>query len=192
MKWFLLVFAFLSAAMPSAAQSDLAPIKFEKLANGRLMAAVPKGDEIQVVDGDTLWVGIFQIRLFGIDAVEPKQPCEFKEQPKAYCHQKATAFLSVLAEDPQFRCEFHVKDGDNKPWINHGRYVATCYTGEVEVNREMVRSGWAFAAEKATGDQYKALESIAKSQMRGVHRTEVKHPAEWRRLDREDDDCTCK
>ena len=54
----------------TAAQSN----DLVELSNGRLLAPAPIDEEIEVVDGDTIWVGVFQIRLFGIDAIEATQP----------------------------------------------------------------------------------------------------------------------
>ncbi|MEZ6012167.1 MAG: hypothetical protein R3C08_09905 [Hyphomonas sp.] len=67
-----LVFLLLLATptAETAAQSN----DLVELSNGRLLAPAPIDEEIEVVDGDTIWVGVFQIRLFGIDAIEATQP----------------------------------------------------------------------------------------------------------------------
>lgn len=185
-----LVFLLLLATptAETAAQSN----DLVELSNGRLLAPAPIDEEIEVVDGDTIWVGVFQIRLFGIDAIEATQPCELKGRPKTYCHTSASEFLRTFTRRPDFRCEFHVKDGKNKPWVNHGRYVATCYVGEIDVNAEMVRNGWAFAANTSYGSAYKSFEEQARAKKLGVFATQVAPPWQWRKEQRGDDDCTCK
>lgn len=176
---------FLTVAAATAQDSE-----FVQLENGRLLAPGPIDEEIEVVDADTIWIGIHQIRLHGIDAVEPKQECEVEGRPKTWCHTAGSNFLRSLTGREGFRCEIHVRDGENKPWIMYGRYVATCYVGDYEVNRALVESGWAFADENY-GAPYADAQTAASRARLGVHAAaELKHPKEWRR-DQREDSCTC-
>lgn len=167
-------------------------IVFEKISNDRLLVPVPVNEEIEVVDGDTLWMGIHQIRLYGIDAFEPKQECVREGRPRTYCHLSASELLRTYTRRDDFRCEVHVRDGEKRPWVRYGRYVASCYAGDIDVSAELLRQGWAYADPKY-GKELKAYEEEAAAAGRGVHATEHIPPWEWRRLQREpaDSECAC-
>ena len=136
-------------------------------------------------------MGIHQIRLHGIDAVEPKQPCDKEGQSKSYCHLSASEFLRSFTLQDNFRCEIHVRDGERKPWIRYGRYVATCYVGDDDVNEQLVAQGWAYA-DRYHGEVYKAAEASAIENGLGIHgTTDPQKPWEWRKSQREDS-CSCE
>lgn len=185
-----LVSALMLLGLTHSQQAFAQSIDLVPAGDDRLLVPLAENDEVKVVDGDTLWLGIFQVRLFGIDALEATQPCEFEGEPKTYCHLRASQFLRQFADRDDFRCEVHVRDGENKPWMSHSRYVATCYAGGVEVNREMVRQGWAYAAHTSYGDEYRSDQQVAARAARGIHSTLHQEPIAWRRGQR-DDDCTC-
>lgn len=163
---------------------------FERINNERLLAPIPADRSIEIVDGDTLWLGIHQIRLYGIDALEPKQSCIADGLPRSYCHTSASEALRQYANRADFRCEIHVRDGENKPWIRYGRYIASCYAGSIDVNKELVRQGWAYA-DKNYGEEFQAHQAQAKANNLGIHATEQAAPWVWRREQR-DDTCVCE
>ncbi|MFN7180474.1 thermonuclease family protein [Hyphomonas sp.] len=112
---------------------------------GRIKFEAPMKDR-QIVDGDTIWMGIHEIRLYGIETVEPKQDCR-RGRENVDCHSLTIEELKKHISDPSFRCDgFRVKDG--KPWKSYGRFVALCYTDAGEVNLAMIESGWALAEKK--------------------------------------------
>lgn len=160
----------LMACLSATAQQ---PEKFSKIT---FAAAEAK---VEVVDGDTIWMGIHQVRLIGIDAVEPKQLCQAAGKV-VDCHLESMNRLTAYTSRPDFRCEIKIDKG-GKPDMSYGRYVGVCYSGGVEVNRAMVESGWAFAADKQAGDPYRKIEADAVRSRSGLHAMSVEKPWIWRK-----------
>ena len=88
-------------------------------------------------DGDSLSIGGERIRLFGIDAPELHQTCS-RETVKWACGSAAAEHLTKLITGHQVRC---VSLGRDK----HGRSLARCSVGDVDLNRAMVATGYALA-----------------------------------------------
>ena len=88
-------------------------------------------------DGDFLMVGDREIRLFGIDAPEWDQTCKRGGKEWA-CGQEAAEQLSKLATGRELSCVAINTD-------EHGRTVAQCASGSVDLNQAMVASGYATA-----------------------------------------------
>lgn len=86
----------------------------------------------RVIDGDTLAIGATRVRLFGIDAPERGQPC----RSGGDCGEDATTHLVRLIEGRAVRCVQEDVD-------QYGRVVATCFVGDTDLNRAMVRAGHA-------------------------------------------------
>ena len=85
-----------------------------------------QGQVRHVVDGDSLYIkGIdTQIRLWGVDAPEREESG----------YNSAKDKLSALAMRRQIGC---IKKDIDK----YGRYIARCFIGDVEINRELIASG---------------------------------------------------
>ena len=127
----------------------------------------------RIVDGDTIWIGETKIRLHGIDAPETKQEC-FREDGSPYlCGEASTNALRVLIGAKPVRCEGETYD-------RYKRLIATCYSGTVNLNTELVRQGWALAYRRYSKD-YVAVEEEAQAAKRGMWAGEFKPPWEWRR-----------
>ncbi len=101
-----------------------------------LWSAVAGAQEIRgsarVVDGDTLAIGDARVRLFGIDAPERGQPC----RDGGDCGARAGSHLQSLIGDREVTCREEDVD-------RYGRIVATCFVGDTDLNRAMVRDGHA-------------------------------------------------
>lgn len=145
-----------------------------------IVFAPSQTDKVKVIDGDTFWIGIHQIRLLGVDAVEVDQDCKGKKVNKAQsCHQDTINFLAPLLNAPGLRCE--VKRGyQGDPEMSYGRYMAVCYSGQTEINQLMVERGWAFASNKPAGERYKQLEKTARKARLGIHAFDCVEPWVWR------------
>ncbi len=117
----------------------------------------------EVVDGDTLWLGIHKIRLDGIDAAERDETCT-KDGKKVACFGLALDELKKLVSGAELKCEID-RDYFGKPKMSHNRYLATCHANGVDVARAMVLSGWA----KADGYLYRQEEGQAKISEIGLH-----------------------
>jgi endonuclease YncB( thermonuclease family) len=126
---------------------------------------------VQVVDGDSLRKGDTDIRLYGIDAPEYRQTCsdQGKQQP---CGRMALDALSKLIRNKDITCKIIDRD-------RYGRQVSVCKDGALDINREMVRLGWAVAYRKHALDYVKA-EREAKAAKRGIWAWGFEMPDDYR------------
>ena len=91
-----------------------------------------------IVDGDTLRIKEYRIRLHGIAAPEINQKC-LRNKKNYSCGEKAKNILSIITKSPEeIKCKTMNKD-------RYGRFVAKCYIGREDLGKSMVRSGWATA-----------------------------------------------
>ena len=125
----------------------------------------------RVVDGDTLVVSGQHIRLDGIDAPETKQVCQRDGDWR--CGLAATEALKALIGTSAVRCKGSTKD-------RYKRLIATCWAGSVNLNEDMVRSGWAVAYRRYS-ITYVPAEEEAKGNKAGLWASEFQMPWEWRR-----------
>jgi len=153
-KWFpvrqLALLATLVAFLAFGCEEDHAPA-------ARLeIAKVVDGDTIHLVDGT-------KIRYIGIDTPEKndKRP-EVREMAK-----RATEANRFLLSNGPIRLEFDVSDTDR-----YGRVLAYVYSGDVFVNAELVRLGYASAYTYPPDVRYSelfvSLEQEARENRRGL------------------------
>ncbi|WPZ34372.1 thermonuclease family protein [Thalassobaculum sp. OXR-137] len=126
-----------------------------------------------VTSGDTLSIGRDTVRLSGIDAPEVDQYCENEFGRPYQCGIQAMDALRELVGRNDVVC---VKEGADED----GRMVGTCYSGDMNLNTRMVRTGWAVALPEERPD-YAPLEKMAKSEKVGIWGLKFEHPAEWRK-----------
>ncbi len=128
---------------------------------------------IRIVDGDTIHIDKIKYRLHGIDAPEMKQLC--KINGKSYqCGVKSKEFLVSLIGDKQVRCV--QKDIDR-----YKRIVAECFVNNININKELVKSGWALAYKDYSKD-YVADEHFAQENALGMWKGTFIKPKKWRKL----------
>lgn len=138
-----------------------------------LMALPAQSAEITgpaaVVDGDTLDVGGRQVRLLGIDAFEGAQELPLKTGGTDFVGRGAAMMLRSLITSKEISCTLSsVSDG-------RGLSLATCYSGHVNLAREMIANGLAFAA-RSHRSPYADIEALARSARRGFWRDKVEAP----------------
>jgi len=104
----------------------------------------------RIVDGDTLEIGQTMVRLHGIDAPEAGQTGG----------KGAIAAIAALSESKSVVCEGTERD-------DYKRLIAKCSVGQMSINAEMVRTGWAWAFVKYSSD-YLDLEREARAARVGV------------------------
>jgi endonuclease YncB( thermonuclease family) len=92
----------------------------------------------RVIDGDTIEIAGTRIRLEGIDAPEGDQQCTRAGGGTWRCGQVATGELQRLIGRTPVRC-------DGRGTDKYGRTLAICFSGETDINAEMVRRGFAWA-----------------------------------------------
>ncbi len=132
--------------------------------------------QASVIDGDTIDIQGTRFRLHGIDAPESNQLCQTREGQAWRCGQKASLALSDLIGRGHVTCRQTDKD-------RYGRIVAVCLFQGQDLNRWMVRKGWAVAYTKYSLD-YTTDEKMAAITGTGIWAGTFVQPSEWRRGDR--------
>ena len=127
---------------------------------------------LQVVDGDSLRRGDMDIRLHGIDAPEYRQNCQDKHGAEYACGKQAANALRSLVGARDVSCSSIETD-------RYGRAVAVCRIGELEINGEMVRLGWAVAYTHHSFS-YARLETEARRTKRGIWAGSFERPEDYR------------
>lgn len=122
----------------------------------------------KLVDGDSLFVGGKEVRLKGIDAPEGRQTCTRNGQSWP-CGEEARRQLARLIAGQRVACDSIETD-------QHGRLLGFCKAGGKELNREMVREGYAMSYGGFEGEQREA-----KAARRGLWSGEFQRPRDWRR-----------
>lgn len=120
------------------------------------------------VDGDSLYVSGREVRLIGIDAPEGEQVCR-RGGAKWECGEAATQELAGLIADKTVRCQGVDID-------RHGRLLALCGVGNLDLNMTMVQRGLA-----VSNGRYKAEEREAANSNIGLWAGEFEQPRVWRR-----------
>jgi endonuclease YncB( thermonuclease family) len=126
----------------------------------------------RAIDGDSFYAGKTEIRLYGIDAPEYRQTCTDSNKRELPCGKLARDALSKLISSHSVTCTTLDRD-------RYQRQVSICKDGTREINREIVRQGWAIAYRKHALD-YIAPEREAKSAKRGIWAWSFEKPEDYR------------
>ena len=129
-------------------------------------------NKVRIVDGDTIHINKVKYRLHGIDAPEIKQDCKVNER-KYDCGVKSKNFLESLVENKEITCK-------RKNIDKYKRIIATCYTDELNINKEMVKSGWAIAY-RYYSKKYVKEELFAQKNKLGMWQGSFLEPRKWRK-----------
>jgi len=139
----------------------------------------------EIVDGDTVYINNYKIRLDGIDAPEMKQKCK-KEKIKIssiigytfyedyYCGKYAKENLAAKVKGSKIKCISFTKD-------KYKRYLAKCFKGKINLNRWMVRNGHAVAYRRYS-KEYISDEDFARENKLGMWQGKFLNPEKWRKL----------
>ena len=141
---------------------------------GKTLTKKINNNEIKIIDGDTIHIGKIKYRLHGIDSPEKDQLCKFNNQTYL-CGVESTNFLKLL-----------IKDSNNvycneKSVDRYKRIVAVCFYDGKELNKIIVRNGWAIAYRKFSND-YVSDENYAKDNKLGIWRGSFSEPYLWRKM----------
>lgn len=123
-------------------------------------------------DGDTVELQGQRVRLLGIDTPEYSQSCKDSSGQEYPCGITALRHLKSLVDGREIRCEGDAFD-------RYGRLLATCYAGDLDLNRELVLDGWAVAFVKYD-KRYLPEENEAKAARRGMWQGEFTRPVDYR------------
>lgn len=125
----------------------------------------------RAADGDSLSVSGMQVRLFGIDAPELAQEC-FDNGTPVPCGEMAKAKLESLIGNAVLSCLGESTDP-------HGRMIAVCSIGGVDIGQAMVEAGWATAYRRDSED-YVAAEQRARAGKAGLWQWDFQTPEDYR------------
>ncbi len=146
-----------------------------------VLANVAQAAEIsgpaKVREGDTVLIGNSRIRLGGIDAPSVDQLCLNNKGERWTC--------GVAARDEL------IKHTDNKNWTCHasqvadrrGRMVARCEVDGEDIQKWMVRNGWALSYTRFSHD-YDEDEKAAREAKAGMWQGAFIAPWDWRVRDK--------
>lgn len=121
-----------------------------------------------VNDGDTITLGNERIRLRGIDAPEYSQLCR-KDGADYPCGKLSRQALAKLIGGRTVSCSGWQRD-------RYDRLLGECKAGDIDLNAEQVRTGWAVAY----GD-YDMEEAAARVARAGIWAGTFEEPRDWRR-----------
>jgi endonuclease YncB( thermonuclease family) len=138
------------------------------MADAAEITGVPK-----IRDGDQIQIGSSKIRLGGIDAPSGDQLCLNNAGERWSC--------GVAARDEL------IKHTDNKSWIcqvrqpadRRGRIVARCEVDGEDIQKWLVKSGWALSYARFSHD-YDADEKAAREAKAGMWQGAFIAPWDWR------------
>ena len=127
-----------------------------------------------ITDGDTIKILNKRIRLHGIDTPEKKQIC-IKNSKKYRCGQEATSALIKKINRKTVICKVQEKLDRYK------RYIGVCFLEDINLNKWMVRNGYAVAYRRYSKD-YIQDENYDKKNKIGLWSGNFIHPEKWRKL----------
>ena len=139
----------------------------------------------KIIDGDTVHIYSKKIRLEGIDAPEIKQQCKkpfikissvigFQFNKNYSCGVMAKIKLIDKIDNSKIKCISSSKD-------RYKRFIATCYIDKINLNKWMVRNGYAVAY-KRYSKEYVRDEEYAKENQLGIWKGTFITPEKWRKL----------
>ncbi|MFN4143808.1 thermonuclease family protein [Aestuariivirga sp.] len=138
---------------------------------------MPASGRFTAVDGDSLRRDGQDYRLHAIDAPELDQHCKRATGEDYACGREARQALRGLTEARTLDCRILETD-------RYGRLVAECLAGDLSINREMVRMGWALAYRRHSR-QHAEAESQAREARRGLWQGRFERPESWRQRHRQ-------
>src|SRR5271170_7080419 len=137
------------------------------LAQAADITGVPK-----VREGDQITIGSSRIRLGGIDAPSVDQLCLDTKGERWTCGVAARDELIKHVENKSWTC--HVERTDRR-----GRLVARCEVDGEDIQKWLVRSGWALSYVRVSHD-YDADEAAAREAKAGMWQGAFIAPWDWR------------
>ncbi|HKY19644.1 MAG TPA: thermonuclease family protein [Vicinamibacterales bacterium] len=123
-----------------------------------------------VIDGDTVEIGTRRVRLFGVDALELGQVCDYKGR-KWQCGYRAARDLAKWLGQATIVCRRRANSND--------RAVASCTKGVVDVAGWIVTNGFA-VAEPRHSKSYLSEQERARASRAGMWASSFDLPKVWR------------
>lgn len=129
---------------------------------------------VKVINGDTLMMNGYYIRLYGVDAPESDQTCANKTGRSYHCGRVAATWLRDWLMDNQIECRIMQQD-------KNGNMVGTCSLGQYDIGAALVNAGWAIAYTKYT-DIYVPYQEEAMNRRDGLWQGKFYEPEDWRAI----------
>lgn len=173
--WLAAAFALAAAAwFGLAPEAPRAPSPTDAQTVPAVIAAAAA--EVRVVDGDTLRVGGFTVRLAGLDAPERGQECQRADGSRFDCGEAAARHMATLVHRRAVACDTLGRD-------RYGRAVGICRAEGIDLAEAMVAAGWAIALPDGSRGQarYGLAEAQARSGRQGLWAGRFETPEAWRR-----------
>ena len=126
----------------------------------------------KIIDGDTLHIGKYKIRLHGIDAPELNQNCLFNHKVWN-CGKESKNFLINFIDNKKISCKLIDKD-------RYKRHVGICFKDTINLNKKIVQAGWAIAYRYYSKD-FVEDEKIAKINKSGIWKGSFEEPYLFRK-----------
>ena len=126
----------------------------------------------KIIDGDTLHINNIKIRLHGIDAPEKNQKCNFNKK-QWLCGKQSANELRKIINNKIVECI------SNKVDI-YKRYIAVCFVNQININKTMVKKGWAIAYRYYSKD-YIMDEKYARENKLGIWKGSFLEPYLYRK-----------
>jgi endonuclease YncB( thermonuclease family) len=128
------------------------------------------------IDGDSLKIAGNEVRLLEIDAPEYQQTCFDTNNLEYNCGQIAKKYTQNLIKNKQVDCYYFTTD-------MYKRYLAKCFIGELEINKELIRSGMAIIySYNQASEEMIELEQQAKTAKIGIWQGIFQNPKDYRRF----------
>jgi endonuclease YncB( thermonuclease family) len=124
------------------------------------------------VSGNILRIKSTEIRLAGVDAPDPAQPCVKANGKRWSCADTATQALGRLLRGRKIACELSNPDKSAIP-------LAHCRAGEIDIAAELVKDGHVFANE-GYFRTYGTEEEAARTAKLGLWQGQNERPSIWR------------
>src|SRR5450432_216023 len=131
------------------------------------VSGIPK-----IREGDQIQIGSTRIRLGGIDAPSVDQLCLNTKGERWTCGAAARDELIKYADNKVWTC--HVRQTDRR-----GRQVARCEVDGEDIQKWMVKNGWALSYVRFSHD-YDADEKAAREAKAGMWQGAFIAPWDWR------------
>ena len=130
----------------------------------------------KVYSGSVLVLNGIKIKLFGIEAPEPRQTCENKYGNSYVCGKEAIIWMQDKLNKKDVSCRILGK-------IQNGWTTGTCFAdnGKTDVAAAIVNAGWALAYTEHT-QIYVPYEQEAAAARRGLWAGRFYKPWDWRKI----------
>ena len=126
----------------------------------------------KIIDGDTLHIGKYKIRLHGIDAPELNQNCLFNDKVWN-CGKESKKFLINFINNKKISCKLIDTD-------RYKRHIGICFKDKINLNKKIVQEGWAIAYRYYSKD-FVDDEKIAKINKSGIWKGNFEEPYLFRK-----------